>query len=184
MKTTGEAESHAEKNPFRVTRAAFSDSLRHYVQLPRSSSRAGQHLQSGAGLRLPGPGAAALQHDDAHPPTTRKFPHGMIGETATLFSACGGRQGRAVCLRREDRGRHSRFARAGQQRDGAARRADGPGGTGARDVSASRASRSSKLLIELEGHPDNAVPSFLGGFAVCAHAAADPADGFATRACR
>ena len=39
------------------------------------------------------------------------------------------------------------------------------------------------LLIELEGHPDNAVPSFLGGFAVCAHASGDPADGFAyTRA--
>lgn len=34
------------------------------------------------------------------------------------------------------------------------------------------------LLIELEGHPDNAVPSFLGGFAVCAHATDDPADGF------
>jgi len=34
------------------------------------------------------------------------------------------------------------------------------------------------LLIELEGHPDNAVPSFLGGFAVCAQASADPADGF------
>ena len=34
------------------------------------------------------------------------------------------------------------------------------------------------LLIELEGHPDNAVPSFHGGFAVCAHASADPADGF------
>ena len=35
------------------------------------------------------------------------------------------------------------------------------------------------LLIELEGHPDNAVPSFLGGFAVCAHATDDPKDGFA-----
>jgi homoserine kinase len=34
------------------------------------------------------------------------------------------------------------------------------------------------LLIELEGHPDNAVPSFLGGFAACAHASDDPADGF------
>jgi homoserine kinase len=34
------------------------------------------------------------------------------------------------------------------------------------------------LLIELEGHPDNAVPSCLGGFAVCAHASSDPADGF------
>jgi homoserine kinase len=34
------------------------------------------------------------------------------------------------------------------------------------------------LLIELEGHPDNAVPSFLGGFAVCAHASADSRDGF------
>jgi homoserine kinase len=34
------------------------------------------------------------------------------------------------------------------------------------------------LLIELEGHPDNAVPSFVGGFAVCAHSSADPADGF------
>ena len=36
-----------------------------------------------------------------------------------------------------------------------------------------------KLLIELEGHPDNAVPSFLGGFAVCAHASDKSADGFA-----
>ena len=34
------------------------------------------------------------------------------------------------------------------------------------------------LLIELEGHPDNAVASFLGGFAVCAHSAADPDAGF------
>lgn len=34
------------------------------------------------------------------------------------------------------------------------------------------------LLIELEGHPDNAVPSMLGGFAVCAHSTDDPADGF------
>jgi len=36
-----------------------------------------------------------------------------------------------------------------------------------------------KMLIDLEGHPDNAVPSFLGGFAVCAHASEHPADGFA-----
>ncbi len=35
------------------------------------------------------------------------------------------------------------------------------------------------LLIELEGHPDNAVPSFLGGFAVCSHATDKPEDGFA-----
>jgi len=34
------------------------------------------------------------------------------------------------------------------------------------------------LLIELEGHPDNAVPSFLGGFAVSSHATDNPADGF------
>ena len=34
------------------------------------------------------------------------------------------------------------------------------------------------LLIELEGHPDNAVASFLGGLAVCAHVAADPDAGF------
>ncbi len=34
------------------------------------------------------------------------------------------------------------------------------------------------LLIQLEGHPDNAVPSFLGGFAVSAHASENPADGF------
>jgi homoserine kinase len=34
------------------------------------------------------------------------------------------------------------------------------------------------LLIELEGHPDNAVASFLGGLAVCAHGAADPDAGF------
>ena len=36
-----------------------------------------------------------------------------------------------------------------------------------------------KLLIDLEGHPDNAVPSFLGGFAVCARASDQTADGFA-----
>jgi len=36
-----------------------------------------------------------------------------------------------------------------------------------------------KWLIELEGHPDNAVPSFLGGFAVCSHATDRPIDGFA-----
>jgi len=35
-----------------------------------------------------------------------------------------------------------------------------------------------KLLIELEGHPDNAVASFLGGFAVCARATENAADGF------
>jgi homoserine kinase len=35
-----------------------------------------------------------------------------------------------------------------------------------------------KLLIELEGHPDNAVPSFLGGFAVCSHASDRAEDGF------
>jgi homoserine kinase len=34
------------------------------------------------------------------------------------------------------------------------------------------------LLIELEGHPDNAVPSFLGGFAICAPSGADPDAGF------
>jgi homoserine kinase len=34
------------------------------------------------------------------------------------------------------------------------------------------------LLIKLEGHPDNAVPSFFGGFAVSAHASENPADGF------
>jgi homoserine kinase len=35
------------------------------------------------------------------------------------------------------------------------------------------------LLIELEGHPDNAVASFRGGLAICAHVAADPDAGFA-----
>jgi homoserine kinase len=35
-----------------------------------------------------------------------------------------------------------------------------------------------RLLIELEGHPDNAVPSFLGGFAVCSRASEDPKGGF------
>jgi homoserine kinase len=35
-----------------------------------------------------------------------------------------------------------------------------------------------RLLIELEGHPDNAVPSFLGGFAVCSRASDDPKAGF------
>jgi homoserine kinase len=35
-----------------------------------------------------------------------------------------------------------------------------------------------RLLIELEGHPDNAVPSLFGGFAVCARASENPVDGF------
>jgi homoserine kinase len=35
-----------------------------------------------------------------------------------------------------------------------------------------------KLLIDLEGHPDNAVPSFLGGFAICSRATDRTADGF------
>ena len=35
-----------------------------------------------------------------------------------------------------------------------------------------------RLLIELEGHPDNAVPSFLGGFAVCSRASDDPMASF------
>jgi homoserine kinase len=35
-----------------------------------------------------------------------------------------------------------------------------------------------RLLIELEGHPDNAVPSFLGGFAICSRAGIDPREGF------
>jgi homoserine kinase len=35
-----------------------------------------------------------------------------------------------------------------------------------------------RLLIELEGHPDNAVPSFFGGFAVCSRTGDDPKGGF------
>ena len=35
-----------------------------------------------------------------------------------------------------------------------------------------------RLLVRLEGHPDNAVPSLMGGFAVCARVSDDPADGF------
>jgi homoserine kinase len=35
-----------------------------------------------------------------------------------------------------------------------------------------------RLLIELEGHPDNAVPSFFGGFAVCSRTSEDPKAGF------
>ncbi len=35
-----------------------------------------------------------------------------------------------------------------------------------------------RLLIELEGHPDNAVPSFFGGFAVCSRAGEDLKAGF------
>jgi len=34
------------------------------------------------------------------------------------------------------------------------------------------------LLIELEGHPDNAVASFRGGFVVCAPSSSDPETGF------
>jgi homoserine kinase len=107
-----------------------------------------------------------------------KFPHGMIGETATAF------------FQRATGGKIAPF--------GFEARIEG-------DIPISRGLGSSvtvrlgvlmglaelvreslsvtreqilALLIELEGHPDNAVPSFLGGFAVCAHATGDPADGF------
>jgi homoserine kinase len=36
-----------------------------------------------------------------------------------------------------------------------------------------------RLLIELEGHPDNAVPSLLGGFAICSPTTSEARDGFA-----
>jgi homoserine kinase len=35
-----------------------------------------------------------------------------------------------------------------------------------------------RLLIDLEGHPDNAVPSFLGGFAICSPVTDQTAEGF------
>ncbi len=103
----------------------------------------------------------------------------MIGETAAAFfqRATGGKIAPFGFEARIE-GDIPDFARAGQQRDGAARRADGAGGTGAANRFPLRASKFLTLLIELEGHPDNAVPSFLGGFAVCAHATDDPADGF------
>lgn len=143
-----------------------------HVRVPASTSNLGPGFDSlGLALQLYNT-VTVTRHDDARPA------HGMIGETASAFfqKATGGKIA--------------------------------PFGFDARiegDIPISRGLGSSvtvrlgilmglaelvresfpvtreqllTLLIELEGHPDNAVPSFLGGFAVSAHASADPADGF------
>jgi homoserine kinase len=144
-----------------------------HIRVPASTSNLGPGFDC-LGLALQLYNTTTLtRSDDA------KFPHGMIGETATAF------------FQRATGGKIAPF--------GFETRIEG-------DIPISRGLGSSvtvrlgvlmglaelvresfpvtreqilALLIELEGHPDNAVPSFLGGFAVCAHATGDPADGFA-----
>jgi len=167
--------------PFGVTRADFSDSLSKvsmscsqvHIRVPASTSNLGPGFDClGVALRLYNT-TTLTRSDEAE-----TFPHGMIGETATAF------------FQRATGGKIAPF--------GFEARIEG-------DIPISRGLGSSvtvrlgvlmglaelvresfpvtreqilALLIELEGHPDNAVPSFLGGFAVCAHATDDPADGF------
>jgi len=120
------------------------------IRVPASTSNLGPGFDC-LGLALQLYNTTTLtRSDDA------KFPHGMIGESATAFfrKATGGKiapfgfgvlMGLAELVKDE-------FPVTREQL--------------------------LALLIELEGHPDNAVPSFLGGFAVCAHASGDAADGF------
>jgi homoserine kinase len=107
-----------------------------------------------------------------------KFPHGMIGETATAF------------FQRATGGKIASFEFDTQiEGDIPISRGLGSSVTVRLGVLMGLAKLVGEsfpvtreqllaLLIELEGHPDNAVPSFLGGFAVCAHASGDPVDGF------
>jgi homoserine kinase len=107
-----------------------------------------------------------------------KFPHGMIGEAATAFfqKATGGKIapfGFEVRIAGDipiSRGLGSSVTVRLGVLMGLAELV--------RDSFPVTREQLLTVLIELEGHPDNAVPSFLGGFAVCAHASADPADGF------
>ena len=149
-----------------------------HVRVPASTSNLGPGFDC-LGLALQLYNTTTLTRSDE----SGKFPHGMIGETAAAF------------FQRATGGKIAPF--------GFETRIEG-------DIPISRGLGSSvtvrlgvlmglaelvresfpvtreqilTLLIELEGHPDNAVPSFFGGFAVCAQATGDPADGFAyTRA--
>ena len=148
-------------------------SSRIHVRVPASTSNLGPGFDC-LGLALQLYNTTTLIRSDEG----GRFPHGMIGETATAF------------FQRATGGKIAPF--------GFEARIEG-------DIPISRGLGSSvtvrlgvlmglaelvresfpvtreqilALLIELEGHPDNAVPSFFGGFAVCAHATSDPADGF------
>jgi homoserine kinase len=147
-------------------------SLRARVRVPASTSNLGPGFDC-LGLALQLYNTTTLtRSDDA------RFPHGMIGETATAF------------FQRATGGKIVPFGFETQiEGDIPISRGLGSSVTVRLGVLMGLAELVKEtfpvtreqilvLLIELEGHPDNAVPSFLGGFAVCAHATDDPADGF------
>jgi homoserine kinase len=147
-------------------------SSRVQVRVPASTSNLGPGFDC-LGLALQLYNTTTLtRHDDA------KFPHGMIGESATAFfqKATGGKVapfGFDVKIEGDipiSRGLGSSVTVRLGILMGLAELV--------RDSFPVTREQLLTLLIELEGHPDNAVPSFLGGFAVSAHASADPGDGF------
>ena len=147
-------------------------SSRVHVRVPASTSNLGPGFDC-LGLALQLYNTTTLTRSDS-----AKFPHGMIGEAATVFfqKATGGKVapfGFDVHIEGDipiSRGLGSSVTVRLGVLMGLAELV--------RDSFPVTREQLLTLLIELEGHPDNAVPSFLGGFAVCAHASADPADGF------
>src|SRR5471030_823727 len=144
-----------------------------HVRVPASTSNLGPGFDC-LGLALQLYNTTTITRSDEG----GKFPHGMIGETAMAF------------FQRATGGKIAPFAfEARIEGDIPISRGLGSSVTVRLGVLLGLAElvRESfpvtreqilALLIELEGHPDNAVASFLGGFAVCAHATGDPADGF------
>jgi homoserine kinase len=147
-------------------------SSRVQVRVPASTSNLGPGFDC-LGLALQLYNTTTLTRSDE-----AKFPHGMIGESATAFfqKATGGKIapfGFEVKIEGDipiSRGLGSSVTVRLGILMGLAELV--------RDSFPVTQEQLLTLLIELEGHPDNAVPSFLGGFAVSAHASADPADGF------
>jgi homoserine kinase len=142
------------------------------VRVPASTSNLGPGFDC-LGLALQLYNTTTITRSDG-----AKFPHGMIGESATAFfqKATGGKIapfGFDVHIAGDipiSRGLGSSVTVRLGVLMGLAELV--------RDSFPVTREQLLTLLIELEGHPDNAVPSFLGGFAVCAHASGDAADGF------
>ena len=143
-----------------------------HVRVPASTSNLGPGFDClGLALQLYNTTTLTRTHD-------AKAPHGMIGETATAFfqRATGGKIAPFAFDTRIEgdipisRGLGSSVTVRLGVLMGLAELV--------RDSFPVTREQILTLLIELEGHPDNAVPSFHGGFAVCAQATDDHADGF------
>jgi homoserine kinase len=152
---------------------AFMPVSRVHVRVPASTSNLGPGFDC-LGLAVQLYNTATLTRRD-----DTKVPHGMMGETSAAFfkNATGGKVapfGFDVKIEGEipiSRGLGSSVTVRLGILLGLAELV--------KDVCPIKREQLLKLLIELEGHPDNAVASFLGGFAVCAHASENPAEGFA-----